>query len=188
MRARRLLTGVLLAAVAPLVAACGNHHPNVADANNDGTYVKAGPVTYQLQVSRELNPFGNEDSGYLAGLPKSEATLGPDQEFFGVSLWAKNTTKFPQRTTANFDIVDTQGDVYKPLSYSNPYLWTSRTLAPGAVEPEPNTTAGFGPSGGAWLIFKVYSSGDKSVYSNRPLTLQIRGNTGRVWATISLDL
>ena len=27
-----------------------------------------------------------------------------------------------------------------------------------------------------------------SIYSNRPLTLQIRGNTGKVWATVALDL
>ena len=188
MRARRLLTGVLLATAGPLLAACGNHHSNVANANNNGTYVEAGPVTYQLQISRQLNPYSNEDSGYLAGLPKRDALLAPDQMFYGVSMWAKNTTKLPQKTTANFDVVDTEGNVYKPIIYSNPYLWTSQSLAPGAIEPQPDTTAGFGPTQGAWLIFKVYSSGDKSVYSNRPLTLQIRGNTGRVWATISLDL
>ena len=188
MRARRLLTGLLLVAATPLAAACGSHHSNVADAINNGTYVKAGPVTYQLQVSRELNPFSNEDSGYWAQMPKSEASLAPDQEWYGVSLWAKNTTKVPQKTTANFDIVDTQGNKYYPITYGNPYLWTSQTLAPGAIEPQPNTTAGFGPSTGAWLIFKVYSVGDKSVYANRPLVLQIRGNTGRVWATIFLDL
>jgi hypothetical protein len=33
-------------------------------------------------------------------------------------------------------------------------------------------------------LFKV----NTSVYSNRPLTLQIRGNTGKVWATVALDL
>ena len=38
------------------------------------------------------------------------------------------------------------------------------------------------------LLFKVYSSGQKSVYSNRPLTLRIYGNTGKVWATVSLDV
>lgn len=188
MLARRLLKGALIAAAAPLLAACGSHHSNVADANNNGTYVKAGPVTYQLQVSRQLNQYSNEDSGYLAGLPRRQTVLAPDQMFYGVSLWAKNTTALPQRTTANFDVVDTQGNVYKPIVYRNPYLWTSRTLAPHAIEPQPDTTAGFGPTQGAWLIFKVYSSGDKSVYSNRPLILEIRGNTGKVWATISLDL
>ena len=185
---RKLLTGALIFAATPLLAACGSHHQSLADANNSGAYVKAGPVTYQLEVSRELNPYASEDSGYLAGLPKADASLGADRELYGVFMWAKNTTKAPQQTTARFDIVDTQGNVYKPIFYKNPYVWRSETLPPGAVEPAPNTTAGYAPTQGGMLLFKVYSSGDKSVYSNRPLTLRIYGNTGKVWATVSLDL
>jgi hypothetical protein len=185
---RRLLTGVLFLAAVPLLAACGQHHASVADANNSGAYVKAGPVTYQLEVSRELNQYSSEDSGYLSGLPKTDSSLGASNEWYGVFMWAKNTTKIPQQTTARFDVVDTQGDVYKPIFYKNPYVWKSETLAPGAVEPAPDSTAGYAPTQGGMLLFKVPSSGDKSVYSNRPLSLRIYGNTGKVWATISLDL
>jgi hypothetical protein len=181
---RRVLTGLGLIAGTALIAACGSHHSNSADANNIGTYVKAGPVTYQLEVSRELNPYASEDSGYLTGLPKTDATLAPDQEWLGVFMWAKNTTKQDQKTTAAFDVVDTQGVVYRPVFFNNPYVWTSRTLQPGAIEPQPNTTAGYGPTQGGLLLFKV----NTSIYSNRPLSLEIRGYTGKVWATISLDL
>ena len=181
---RRPLKALMLAAAAPLVAACGSHHSNLADANNIGTYVKAGPVTYQLEVSRELNLYSSEDSGYLRGLPKRDASLAPNEVFYGIFLWAKNTTHKPQKTTADFDVIDTQGRVYKPITYSSPYVWTSQTLAPGAVEPSPDRTAGFGPTQGGLLLFKV----NTSVYSNRPLTLRIYGNTGKVWATVSLDL
>jgi hypothetical protein len=174
-------------ALSSLAAACGSHS-NTADANNDGTYVKAGPVTYQLEVSRELNAFTPEDAGYLQGLPKSQTTLPSDQEWYGVFMWAKNQTKQPQLTTDNFDVVDTQGHVYKPIQLHNPYAWTSQPLAPGAVEPNPQTTAGFGPTQGGLLLFKVPSQGANSVYANRPLTLEIVGNTGKVWGTISLDL
>jgi hypothetical protein len=184
---RKLLIGVLILAAAPLLAACSSHHQSVADANNSGAYVKAGPVTYQLQVSRQLNPYSSEDSGYLSGLSKSEASLGAGDEWYGVFMWAKNTTQIPQKTTARFDVVDTQGDVYKPIFFNNPYVWKSETLVPGEVQPAPNTTAGYGPTQGALLLFKVPSSGVKSIYSNRPLTLRIYGNTGKVWATISLD-
>ena len=180
---------MVLAAAVPLLAACGDHHSNYADANNNGTYVKAGPVTYQLEVSRELNQYTPEDSGYLAGLPKIDATLTPGQEWYGVFLWAKNTTPQPQQTTADFDIIDTQGNHYYPIFYSNPYVWKSETLQRGAVEPAPDTTAGYGPTGGGLLLFKVPGNlSVNSVYNNRPLTLEIRGNTGRVWGTISLDL
>jgi hypothetical protein len=185
---RRLLTAASLIAAASLASACGVHHPNAADANNDGAYVKAGPVTYQLEVSRLLNPYSSEDSGYLAGLSKKQAALAPDQEWYGVFLWAKNTTKQEQKTTDNFVVVDTVGDKYYPVRYANPYVWTSQTLAPGDIEPEPNTTASYGPIGGSLILFKVYGLGVKSVYSNRPLTLDIIGSTGKVWATISLDL
>ena len=45
------------------VAACGNaKHAYDATAENNGYYVRAGDVTYQLQISRELNPFSTEDS------------------------------------------------------------------------------------------------------------------------------
>jgi hypothetical protein len=44
--------------------------------------------------------------------------------------------------------------------------------------------ASFGPTQGGLLLFKL----DTSVYDNRPLTLEIRGPSGRVWGTISLDL
>ena len=182
---RRLLIVVPLAA---LLAACGVHHSNSADANNIGTYVKAGPVTYQLEVSRELNPYSVEDSGYLAGLPKRDASLTADQEWYGVFMWAKNTTHQSQQTTNAFDIVDTEGNVYTPIQYANPYVWTSQTLLPGEIEPNPDSTAGHGGTQGGLLLFKVPAgSALNSIYNNRPLTLRIYGYTGKVWATISLD-
>jgi hypothetical protein len=185
---RRLLTIAGVVAVSSLTAACGVHHSNLADANNDGTYVKAGPVTYQLEVSRLLNQYTPEDSGYLQGVPKGVATLAPNQEWYGVFMWAKNQTKQAQLTSDNFEIVDTQGHVYKPVPVHNPYAWSSQPLAPGAIEPSPQTTAGFGPTQGGLLLFKVPSGGADSVYANRPLTLEIIGNTGKVWGTVSLDL
>ena len=168
------------------LAACGR--TNVpSSAENDGVYVTAGPVTYQLQISRELNQYATEDRQYLTGLPSGAASLTPSQEWYGVFLWAKNQTKRQQVTTDNFDIVDTQGTHYYPIAVQpvqNPYAWTAQSLPPGAVEPAPNTAASFGPTQGALLLFKL----NTSVYDNRPLTLEIRGPSGKVWGTISLDL
>ncbi len=91
-----------------LLAACGSGGPGrVADANNDGSYVNAGNVTYQMQISRELNQYNIEDKQYLAGV--ANTALGPDELWYGVFLWAKNQTHSPQATTDSFDIVDTQG-------------------------------------------------------------------------------
>lgn len=172
-----------------VLAACGSGGPGtVADANNDGSYVLAGNVTYQMQISRELNQYDNEDMEYLAGVASRDKTLGPDELWYGVFLWAKNQTHSPQATTDSFDIVDTQGNVYYPVPIDaslNPYAWTAQVLPPLSTEPAAGSMASFGPTQGGVVLFKL----NNNVYSNRPLILQIRvpGET-QVAATISLDL
>lgn len=169
------------------LAACGkSEHP--ASLENDGVYEWAGPITYQLQISRELNQYSTEDSQYVKGLPPGTSTaLGPDHIWYGVFLWAKNQTDRPHQTSDSFRIVDTQNNRYYPIDVDtalNSYAWTSQTLNPGAIEPAPNTTASFGPTQGGLLLFKL----PISVYDDRPLTLQILGPGGDVWGSISLDL
>jgi hypothetical protein len=186
-RGRRIaaLAGALI--VAAGVSACG--HTNVPPTlENDGVYINAGKITYQLQISRQLNQYSTEDRQYVTGLPAgTSATLLPTQLWYGVFLWAKNQTKHPYETTSNVDIVDTEGNHYYPIALNpaaNPYAWTAQSLPPGGTEPAADTTASFGPTQGGLLLFKLPAT----VYDNRPLTLEFRGQTGRVWGTISLDL
>jgi hypothetical protein len=172
------------------LAACGHQsaHQNFADADNDGDYISAGYITYQLQISRELNQYGTEDSSYLKGLPEGVSTsLGPNQLWYGVFLWAKNQSGHSATTSDNFEVVDTQGNVYRPVkldSEVNPFAWTSQTLSNLDTEPGPNTVASDGPTQGGLLLFKVSST----VYSNRPLTLYILGPGNRRLGGISLNL
>jgi hypothetical protein len=189
--ARRLRILIAAPALAVGLGACGighkEAHPRVADANNNGGYVDAGPLTYQLQISRILNPYATEDAQYLKGLPAGTAPPTAAQEWYGVFLWAKNQTSKPQTTTEHFDVTDTQGTTYHPLKLDpnvNPYAWTSQTLQPLGVEPGPDTTASFGPTQGQMLLFKISTS----AYANRPLTLHILGSSNQSLATISLDL
>jgi hypothetical protein len=168
------------------VGACGQKsYPDAADANNDGGYVQAGPITYQLQISRELNAYSVEDSGYLAGV--TAPAPRPDQEWYGVFLWAKNQTHHPATTTDSFDIVDTQGNVYYPVPINaqrNPYAWTPQLLQPLGTQPTAGSTAYFGPIGGQLVLFKI----NISAYANRPLTFQIHAPGEARVSTISLDL
>lgn len=172
------------------LAACGHKtpHPTVADANNDGGYVDAGPVTYQMEISRALNQYDAEDSQYVRGLPAGlTPTLPPTQMWYGVFLWAKNQTDRPQTTSDNFEIVDSSGDVYRPVRLNpalNPFAWTSEQLPPQQIEPSPGSVASYGPTQGGLLLFKVNSS----VYDNRPLTLYILSPSDRRLASISLNL
>ncbi|HWE10792.1 MAG TPA: hypothetical protein VG325_15685 [Solirubrobacteraceae bacterium] len=196
--ARRPVLALCALVLACGVAACGNQHPhsaagpqsgeNIADANNNGAYVFAGPVTYQLQISRELNQYSTEDAQYVKGLPSgTPASLPASEMWYGVFLWAKNQTHSPQMTSDNFKMVDTQGDTYYPVKLNatlNSFTWSSQTLQPGAVQPEPDTIAGQGPTQGGLLLFKVSTN----VFSNRPLTLYILGSQNQQLGSISLDL
>ncbi|MDQ6836724.1 MAG: hypothetical protein M3016_11115 [Actinomycetota bacterium] len=189
MRTRRLWTVACALTLALGVGACGHKesHPSVADSNNNGGYVDAGPVSYQLEISRVLNPYATEDSQYIKGLPAGTSGPTADEQWYGVFLWAKNQTQKPQSTADNFFIIDTQGHRYYPVKLNpdvNPYAWSSQRLAPLEIQPGPDTTASQGPTQGQVLLFKI----GNSAYANRPLTLVILGSSGQREASISLDL
>lgn len=186
-RSRSLACLACAATLALASAGCGQLTHHVASAENNGVYVNAGPITYQLQISRQLNQYSVEDSRYVAGVPRGQASLGPDQLWYGVFLDAKNQNKISAPTTANFVILDTQGRRYYPIPLNpalNPYAWSAQVLPPGGVQPTLDSTAYFGATQGQLLLFKL----NLSVYDNRPLTLEIRGPQRQLWGTISLDL
>jgi hypothetical protein len=161
----------------------------VADSNNDGAYIQAGGMTYQLQVSRVLNPWAAEDSQYFKGLPKGMAIyhIKADQLWYGVFLWAKNQHHHAITTTDNFKIVDTSGDVYHPVKLdpsANPFAWNARSLVYGETEPSQDSVAAQYFNGGKLILFKLSTS----IYSNRPLTLDILSPSGQQLGSIALNL
>lgn len=177
-----LLSGLVLALG---LSACGHKlsHPTVADT--EGVYVDAGPLTYQVQLSRELNPYATEDKQYVAGAQASPPK--PDEVWFAVFLWAVNSTKSAATTTDSFDIIDTQGNKYYPVQIHaavNPFAWTAQTLEPRGTEPGVDTIASLGPTQGKELLFKI----NISAYSNRPLTLEIYAQGQSTPSSVSLDL
>ena len=139
-----------------------------------------------MQISRELNQYNIEDKQYLAGV--ANAALGPDELWYGVFLWAKNQTHSPQRRRTRSTSSTPRATTYYPVPIDasvNPYAWTPQILGRRAPSRRLAACASFGPTQGGVVVFKL----NNSVYSNRPLTLQIRlpGRT-EVAATISLDL
>jgi hypothetical protein len=172
-------------AAALVLSACGGKVDTGtnASADNNGVYVSLNGVYYQLQISRELNQYSPEDHGYLAGVGNHPP--GAAQLWYGVFLRAFNGSHQARTTADRFDIRDTQGNVYNPVAVdpnTNQYVWTAQTLQPLQTEPLPDTTAAFGPTQGALILFKL----NTSVYANRPLTLDI--HSGSQTATISLNL
>ncbi len=188
-RFRRL--GLLLAALALTtgLSACGHKQAHPTSADTEGQYVDAGPLAYQVQLSRELNPYSIEDSTYLKGVVA--APLKSDEMWFGVFMWAKNETTNAHITTDQFSIIDTEGNRYYPVAINgalNPYAWQPSVLRPLATYPTPDSLAYFGPTQGALVLFRLPTTGTSSIFANRPLTLLIRapGQVGP--STISLDL
>jgi hypothetical protein len=181
---RRLALVVAATTLALAIAACGQiAHPTTADT--EGVYVDAGPLAYQVQISRQLNQYSAEDRSYLAGVSAPQ----PDAQhlWFAVFMWAKNQTHADQTTATNFDIIDTQGNKYYPIAVNpqvNPFAWTQQTLRPLGTEPAPDTPASWGPTQGGLLLFKLPTS----IFSNRPLTLEIYAPGESTPSSVSLDL
>jgi len=155
-------------------------------SNGGEPYFWAGPVTYQIQISRQLNPFDSYDVQYLAGVQGAQS-ISAQQFWFGVFLWAKNQSGHAATTADKFELVDSAGDVYNPTALNpqvNPFAWTSESLAPNAIEPTADSVASDSSPGGGLILFKL----NQSAYSNRPLTLKIFAPGSSKASNVSLDL
>jgi hypothetical protein len=176
-RLRNLLTALLALIAVLALSACGESHSKVTtgtyagESGQNAPYLDVGPLKYEVQLSRELNPQNTEDAQYLAGLSPEEAKLAPGQEWFAVFLQVYNTGSQPQTAATSITISDTQGNTYTPLQpgATNDYAYRGGTVAPKGQIPEPGTTADQGPTQGALLLYKI------AVVSldNRPLELKI---------------
>jgi hypothetical protein len=175
MRKLPLLALVLLASI--VLAACGDSHTKVStgtyagESGKNAPYLDVGPLAYEVQLSRELNPYDLEDAQYLQGLTPEQRKLEAGQEWFGVFIQIYNNGSRPAPTATDFTIADTQENVYTPLAIGsgNPFAYHAETLARNSRLPALDTIAANGPTQGALLLFKIQVVS----LDNRPLTLKI---------------
>jgi hypothetical protein len=161
---------VLAVAVIALAAAgCGHESKTVADT--EGIYLDVNGLSYQIQMSRYLNPNDVEDSEYLIGLPAGTAPPGGNDIFFGVWVRVQNFSDQPRPAASTWEIHDTQDNVYRPIpidTNTNPFVFQPGVEVPGpGVIPNPSGAAGQGPTQGSLLLFKVKTDS----LQNRPLEL-----------------
>jgi hypothetical protein len=158
MAAKRLamMIGALASAVA--VSACGaGEHARYSDNLGPG-YVQLGPLNYQIQISRQLNPLdAHEDKWYLQGFNPSQLTLPATDEWFGISLQVFNWTHHAATPTSDFYITDTLGDRFTPLTNPspNPYTYVASSIPAGGQLPNISSAAYAGWTQGEMLVFKV---------------------------------
>jgi hypothetical protein len=175
LRKSALALPAVLAAIA--LGACGDSHTRVTtgtyagESGQNAPYLNVGPLIYEVQLSRELNPYNSEDSIYLQGLTEGQRELQPGEEWFGVFLQVYNNGKRSEPSAQDISITDTQGNTYAPIvpASENQYAYRGGEVPSKGQIPEPDTTADEGPTQGALLLFKI-----KVVsLDNRPLELKI---------------
>ena len=154
------------------VSACGAGE-HATYQNNLGTgYVQLGNLNYQVQVSRELNPWDTqEDKWYLQGFSATERSLAPTAELFGVSLQVYNWSNVAATPTSDFFITDSLGDRFVPMSNPspNPYSYVPASIPAGGQLPTISSVAFAAWTQGEFVIFKVpYAD-----LVNRPFILHI---------------
>lgn len=169
-----------------MLSACG-YVANVKSASSEAVFVNVGQLKYQVQFSRELNPYDVEDSSYLQGLSPATAALTPAQAWFGVFMLVLNEHSTPQQAAYGYYMTDTAGDVYRPTPVpgANPFAYHSVLVAPYQQLPQVGSLAAAGPTAGAALLFKV----PLSSFDNRPLVLHIVNPTNKQdKASVVLDV
>jgi hypothetical protein len=176
-RLRKLALVLPALFVAVALGACGESHMRVTTGTYAGEqganapYLDVGPLSYQVQLSRQLNPTNPEDAAYLQGLSAQELTLEKGQEWFAVFVQVYNTTPHPLQGATGFTITDTQGNTYSPIipTGTNPYAYRGGEVPAEAQLPIPDTIASAGPTQGALLLFKVQIVS----LDSRPIVLKI---------------
>jgi hypothetical protein len=141
------------------------------ESGQNAPYLNVGPLIYEVQLSRELNPSDTEDASYLRGLTLAQSRLRPGEEWFAVFLQVYNESSAPHPAATSLTISDTQDNVYTPIvpPLTNEFAYRAGVLAPKDRIPSLNTVAADGPTQGALLLYKI-----KIVsLDNRPLELKI---------------
>jgi len=177
----------LLCLVAVIAAGCANTEEVRKVSATEGPYIDVGDLTYQIQLSRILEPSEREDQAYLKGLARGQ-TPGADEVWFAVFLRVENQTDRPLRPAGDFEIEDTQGNKYTPVSIDrniNVFAYDTNVLAPKQIAPLPDSPAFNGPIQGTLVLFKLKVS---TLY-NRPLEFHvITTEGGGDRGTIDLDV
>jgi hypothetical protein len=182
MRRPLVLIAVLLAGLA--LNACGKADEPASEGETEAVYLDLNGLQYQVQISRQLNPYDVEDSYYVRGT--TEPPPGRDDTWFGVFMRVYNPTDTRRESTSDFEIHDTQGNVYKPvpLDDTNVFRYQATSLGHSQMLPTPGSVAFNHPIRGSLLLFRVKLES----FENRPLTLVIRQPGVREHAEVPLDV
>jgi hypothetical protein len=178
-RLTAVLACALAAAAAPVaLGGCGNEDEPETEVV-EGEPLELGELSYNIQITRFLNPADNEDTEYLDGQPDPPPGAG----YLGVFLVVENESEEPHESADSYVVRDTQHEEFEALESESPYALEVGTEVPAEGQlPLEDTTAQTGPNQGALLIFQVTDEASE----NRPLKLEIESEEGS--GEVILDL
>src|SRR5664280_3730045 len=159
-RLRKLIPIAFSLLAVLLLGACGESHTKVTtgtyagESGQNAPYLDVGPLIYEVQLSRELNPTTTADATYLQGLSPAGRQLAPGQEWFAVFVQVYNNTSSALPSASDLTISDTQGNSYTPLAPSpiNQFAYRPGLVPAKGQLPVSNSTANSGPTQGALCL------------------------------------
>jgi hypothetical protein len=175
MRPRIVLTAALALALillAGALSACGAEEEAEAV---EGEPIEIAGLSYNVQITRFLNPDDTEDMEYLVGQPPPP----PGTEYLGVFMVIENHSEDPRPSATDYTVIDTLDQEFEPVESESPYALEIGAEVPAeGLLPIPGTSAATGPNHGSLVIFRVADD----VSENRPLMLEIEGSgdTGEI--------
>ena len=164
-----------------LLAACGEQEEEGEPHAVEGERLELGPLLYNVQITRFLNPSNLDDRAYLEGLePAPEG-----EEYLAVFMKVLNESDQPQPVASRMEVVNSRGQSFEPVETDNPF---ALDLDGSVVEPEgeipaPDTPAASGPIKGSMVLFLI----EQEATENRPLELEIHAPSGET-GSVELDI
>jgi hypothetical protein len=175
----RLAVIAALLALAGGAAACGDEEPGVDEPAREGLALELEGVTYNVFITRQLNPDIVPDDAYV------DTQADPGEALYGVFVQVCNDSDEERPTARDFTVRDNQENSFEPdeLPADNQFAYSPRVLAPEECIPEAGSVAQLGPTAGSMLLFTL----PLDVTENRPLELEIEGEGGDK-LTFELDI
>ena len=107
-----------------MLASCGGEEPGGTEAA-EGEPVVLDDVSYNVGITRFLNPDDPEDAAYLVGQPPA-----PGGEYYlGVFIEIINESDETKLTAGDYAVADTLENEYHPLPSDSPYALDDRARA-----------------------------------------------------------
>jgi hypothetical protein len=177
-RGRKLAVLTALCGVAAVAVASGcggtEEETTVDDDGQEATLVvegeplELGDLSFNVAITRFLNPHDIEDSEYLEGLPPPPLNEDYLAVFMTVANEGDGEVFLP--SAGDIEASDIEGRVFEPVESDSLFaLELGAPLPAGEEAPVPDSAAATGPVQGSFILFRIPTEAQEL----RPIELEI---------------